>query len=320
MKRLLFYMFSLIMVLMSCQYKAPNLTAKVIEPFTRDSLNYLYKCHYTYNTNFEVSADSLRLECLPIKNDSVTLYKGDRVVVADFSIHPDDSIDRLWVKVAHSEEKQGWLHSHDIVHYFVPTDSISQFIYVFSHTHIPYFIIIMTFFIMIYFIRLVLKRKINLVFFKDIDSLYPLFLCFLMAFSATIYETMQMFVPNTWEHYYFNPTLSPFQTPFIVSIFLLSLWLFIIVSIAVLDDIFRLLSIFSAFFYLLGLLASCVFCYFFFILATSIYIGYLFLVIFFILFCKRAYTGQRVYRFRCGKCGQKLKEKGVCPYCGALNK
>lgn len=35
-----------------------------------------------------------------------------------------------------------------------------------------------------------------------------------MAFSATVYETMQVFVPDTWEHFYFNPTLSPFKVPF----------------------------------------------------------------------------------------------------------
>ena len=63
-----------------------------------------------------------------------------------------------------------------------------------------------------------------------------------MAFSATIYESMQVFVPETWEHFYFNPTLSPFKVPFILSVFLLSIWLFLIVALAVLDDLFRQLT------------------------------------------------------------------------------
>lgn len=78
-----------------------------------------------------------------------------------------------------------------------------------------------------------------MVYFNDIDSVYPLFLCLLMAFSATVYETMQVFVPDTWEHFLLQSTLSPFKVPFILSVFLTGIWLFIIVTLAVLDDLFR---------------------------------------------------------------------------------
>ena len=66
------------------------------------------KYHYTWNTNLEVLDDSVRLEYLPLKDAYVNLYKGDRVVVAEFSVHPQDSVDSIWVKVAHSQEVQGW--------------------------------------------------------------------------------------------------------------------------------------------------------------------------------------------------------------------
>jgi hypothetical protein len=319
MKKMIACLLGFMLVIIGCQYPAPNLKVKGMSQFSKDSLSYLYKYHYTWNTNFEVSADSFRLACLPIKGDSVTLHKGDRVVVADFAVHSTDSIDTLWVKVAHSEETQGWMRSRDVVSNFVPTDSVSQFIHFFSNTHVVYFVVILSLFIGAYLIRLILRKKINLIFFQDIDSLYPIFLCFLMAFSATLYETMQLFTPNTWQHFYFNPSLSPFHVPAILSIFLLGLLLFLIITVAVLDDIFRLLSPLSAFFYLLGLLASCVFCYFFFIIATKFYIGYLFLLIFFLVFCRRAIYGNRTYHYRCGRCGQKLKTKGVCPHCGAIN-
>lgn len=318
MKKLILVFTALLFVCTACHYTPPKLT-KTMSDFSKDSLSYLYKFHYTWNTNFEVSSDSLRLICLPIEGDSVTLHKGDRVVVADFASHPNDSIDTLWVKLAHSQETQGWLRSKDIVNHFVPTDSISQFIYLFSNTHVVYFVVILAIFIGVWIIRLVMRKKISLVFFRDIDSLYPLFLCLLMAFSATLYETMQKFAPDTWQHFYFNPTLSPFHVPAILSIFLLSIWSFIIISVAVLDDTFRQLSAPRAFFYLLGLLASCVFCYFFFILATSIYLGYLFLILLFIIFCKRVASGKHSYYYRCGKCGRKIKEKGTCPHCGAYN-
>lgn len=202
---------------------------------------------------------------------------------------------------------------------FVPTDSISQFIYLFSDTHASYFVIIFALFVGAWVFRLFRRKQLKIVYFNDIDSVYPLLLCLLMAFSATVYETMQVFVPETWEHFYFNPTLSPFKVPFILSVFLLSIWLFIIVLLAVLDDLFRQLTPAAAVFYLLGLASCCIFCYFFFILTTQIYIGYIFLVVFLGLFLKRMCATLVIYRYRCGCCGQKLKEKGPCPSCGAIN-
>ena len=158
-----------------------------------------------------------------------------------------------------------------------------------------------------------------MVYFNDIDSIFPLLLCLLMAFSATVYESMQVFVPDTWQHFYFNPTLSPFKVPFILSVFLMSIWLFIIVFLAVLDDLFRQLSPAAAIFYLLGLASCCIFCYFFFILTTSIYVGYIFLAAFLWIFLKKMKTSLAASRYCCGQCGRKIRAKGVCPHCGAIN-
>ena len=201
---------------------------------------------------------------------------------------------------------------------FVSTDSISQAIHLFSDTHASYFIIIFALFVGVYLFRAFRRKQLQMVYFNDIDSVYPLFLCLLMAFSATIYESMQVFVPETWEHFYFNPTLSPFKVPFILSVFLLSIWLFLIVALAVLDDLFRQLTPAAAIFYLLGLMSCCIFCYFFFILMTHIYIGYLFLAFFMLVFAKKVHRNIG-YKYRCGRCGEKLKQKGVCPHCGAIN-
>ena len=93
----------------------------------------------------------------------------------------------------------------------------------------------------------------------------------------------------------------------------------IVVLLAVLDDLFRQLSPAAAVFYLLGLASCCIFCYFFFILTTSIYVGYLFLTAFVWVFLKRLRISLLASRYRCGRCGQKLREKGVCPHCGAIN-
>lgn len=302
----------------SCHYARPDLSSEEMSQKTRDSLNLLYERHYTWNTNLELVADSVALECLPIKDTYITLHKGDRVVVAEFAVHSADSVDSVWVKLAHTQEEQGWIREVELKRSFVPTDSISQAIHLFSDTHASYFVIIFALFVGVYLFRAFLRKQLQLVYFNDIDSVYPLFLCLLMAFSAMVYESMQVFAPETWEHFYFNPTLSPFKVPFLLSVFLLSIWLFLVVALAVLDDLFRQLTPAAAVFYLLGLMSCCIFCYFFFILTTHIYIGYLFFALFVWVFVRKV-RRNNTYKYRCGYCEEKIREKGVCPHCGAIN-
>lgn len=321
MKGKIFLVLNLLLgiILASCHYPRPNLDDERLGKKTRDSLTYLYERHYTWNTNLEVRVDSVSLACLPVKDSYNILHKGDHVVVAEFAIHSKDTVDSVWVKLAHTQEVQGWIRESEMMHAFVPTDSISQAIYLFSDTHASYFIMIFALFVAFWLLRAFLRKQLRLVYFNDIDSVYPLLLCLLMAFSATVYESMQVFVPDTWQHFYFNPTLSPFKVPFVLSVFLISLWVFLIVLLAVLDDLFRQLSPPAAVFYLLGLASCCIFCYFFFILTTHIYVGYLFLAAFVWLFFKKFQASLAASRYRCGRCGQKIREKGVCPHCGAIN-
>lgn len=307
-----------LLLLSACHYKVPDLESEELSQKTKDSLTYLYERHYTWNTNLEVVDDSIALECLPIKNTFILLNKGDRVVVAEFAVHPTDSVDSIWVKLAHSQDEQGWIREKELINSFAPTDSISQAIHLFSNTHASYFVIIFALFVGVYLFRAFRRKQLQMVYFNDIDSIYPLFLCLLMAFSATTYESMQVFMPDTWEHFYFNPTLSPFKVPLVLSVFLLSIWLFLVVALAVLDDLFRQLTPAAAIFYLLGLMSCCIFCYFFFILMTHIYIGYLFLALFVWLFTKKVCRNNG-YKYRCGHCGEKMKERGVCPHCWAIN-
>lgn len=311
--------FSWLILLSACHYPRPDLDNENLSEKTRDSLACLYERHYTWNTNLEVQADSVNLACLPVKDCYNMLHRGDRVVVAEFAVHPKDTVDSVWVKLAHSQEIQGWLRESEMLGAFVPTDSISQAIYLFSDTHASYFIVIFALFTAAWLFRTFRRKQLKIVYFNDIDSVYPLLLCLLLAFSATVYESIQVFVPDTWQYFYFNPTLSPFKVPFILSAFLMSIWLFIIVLLAVLDDLFRQLSPAAAVFYLLGLASCCIFCYFFFILTVHVYIGYVFFVAFLWIFFKKLRVSLSDSRYRCGKCGQKIKKKGVCPHCGAIN-
>ncbi len=59
-------------------------------------------------------------------------------------------------------------------------------------------------------------------------------------------------------------------------------------------------------------MSSCIFCYFFFILMTHIYIGYLFLAFLCWFFAKKVCRNIG-YKYRCGRCGEKMKQKVYAP-------
>jgi len=286
---------------------------------TIDSLTYLHDYHFTLDANFEVLADSINLACLPLQDCINMVYKGDLVVVAEFatdSLMPRDS---TLVKLAHSQEIQGWVYLKDIRPNFMPVNDISNAIHIFKDTHMVYFLVILALFIIAVIIQAFRKKRLQMIYFHDIGSTYPLFLCLLMAFSATLYETIQMFYPETWEHFYYNPTLSPFDVPFILSIQLICFWLFWVALIAALTEAFRLLNADAALFYILGLASALVLSYFGFIYGTRYYIGYVLLAVFIAFFLYRTVQLMKTTHYRCGKCGHPLREKGRCPHCGAIN-
>ena len=311
--------FFILLLLASCTYPRPGLSDERMSPHTRDSLACLYERHYTWGTNLLVRADSVCLERLPLKGAYEVLRRGDRVVVAEVAVHPADSVDSVWVKLAHTQEEQGWLRECDMMRAFVPDDSISQAIHLFSDTHTPYFLLVLAAFTVVWLVRMARRKQTRQVFLNDIDSLYPLLLCLLMACCATLYESIQIFAPGTWQHFYFNPTLSPLHVPPVLAAFLTGLWLFVVVLLAALDDLFRQLPFTAAIAYLLGLAACCILCYIVFILTTRIYIGYALLALMTAMFLRRTCLSPRHPHYRCGQCGHKLGSRGTCPHCGALN-
>lgn len=318
MKRWIGILLGMLPLLVACHYSAPQTDKWDISQRTRDSLTFFVEHHYTLNTNFEVQADSMKLEQLPVIGEFNQVKQGDRLVVAEFMIQPQDSVDSVWVKVARDQDTQGWVSESELLKQVVPVDSISQCIYWFSDAHSFYFIGVFIFFTLLILLRAFLKEQLRLVYFNDIDSIFPLLLCFLMAFSAMLYGSMQTFVPETWKHFYYNPSLNPFKLPLILAIFVASVWAIIIVALAVLEDLFRQVSLSTAFFYLIGLMSACILCYLFFTITVPFYIGYVFFLIFSVLFVRKISKGAS-YKYRCGKCGAKLHDKGECPQCGAIN-
>lgn len=221
--------------------------------------------------------------------------------------------------MANSQDKQGWITDGELMWNFIPSDSISQFIYFFSNSNLIFLAAAIVFVLVILLVWLGKKKYVPFILFNNIDSVYPLFLCLLVSASAVLYQSVQLFTPLDWLHYYFVPSLSPMGQPTLLASFLLSLWFIFIAILAVVDIVFKQLSSGSALVYLSGLVCVCAFCYLFFLFTTPFYVGYVLYAAFVFYFLYRVFKEIR-FRYRCGNCGQKMKKRGECPRCGVMNK
>ena len=290
-----------------------------------DSISFYTTHHYTQDYNFLVRADSMAIiKQLPAEAlsdrpvDTLMVYRGQHLVVADITTVPADTIDSIWVKVARDQDTFGWIHEHDMLTAVSPDDPISEFIDFFSDAHLLIFLGVVVLVGAVYVIRKLNNRQAKLVHFNDIPSFYPTLLCLLVATAAMLYSSIQLFDPEKWRHFYYHPTLNPYAVPPILGFFLVSLWTMLIVAIAVVDDVRRLLPFADALLYLLGLGAMCAVVYIIFSVFTLYYIGYP-LYVAYVVFALWCYFRRPRPRFQCGRCGALLYDKGTCPHCGALN-
>lgn len=311
----------------SCYHDKSNIGKAGVEHSTAtvDSASFSKKHHYARNYNFIVKSKTLpiikqqpeeRVNNLP--TDTIQLRRHDHIVVVDIRLIGNDKIDSVWVQVARDQHTFGWIHESSLLPNVVPDDPISQFISTFSDTHILIFLIVISIISISYLLHKIMKKGSKIVHFNDIDSFYPALLAIIVATSATFYSCMQLFTPDTWRNFYFHPSLNPFSMPPILSVFICSVWAMVIVAIAAVDDIFHKLPFGQASLYLGGLVAICAANYIIFSITTLYYIGFPLLAVY-IVSAVYLYLTHNANDYRCGKCGAKLKSKGICPHCGAIN-
>ena len=316
------------LLLLSACYHRPvrqQVPQAVLTEQQLDSIAFARTHHYTINYNFLVSDDSLMLtrqmpeeavSTLPI--DSFAIGPDQRLVVADIRILPADSVDSVWVQLAQEDGTFGWVHESEMLRSVEPDDPISQFISFFSDEHLLIFLLVFVLIITAYGMYKLLRRKAHIVHFNDIATFYPTLFALVVATSATLYASIQLFAPDAWQEFYFHPSLNPFSQPALLALFLSSVWAILIVGIAVVDDTFRHLNVSDGVLYLLGLAGVCAVNYIVFTLTTMYYIGYLLLVAYVAFALWRYFTHTRS-KYICGNCGLQIKKKGRCPHCGALN-
>lgn len=292
----------------------------VTDTVTSDSLR-----HYGIGYNFIVHDDSLLLiEQQPeehvsqLEIDTIAIDHNKQLAVMDIRMVPQDSIDSVWVQLISEDGTSGWIHESTLLPNVVPTDPISQFIMFFSDIHIMVALIIVGLLSVVYVMRLAKKRNAPIVHFRDIPSFYPTLLCIIVACSATFYASLQMFGADTWQHFYYHPSLNPFILPPILAIFIASVWAMLIVGVATVEDVRHHLRFEDAVIYLANLVGMCGILYIVFSISTLYYIGYL-LLIAYIWFALKKYKPLHTDHYLCGNCGKRLYKKGECPHCGAIN-
>ena len=224
-----------------------------------DSISFSTTHHYSQNYNFVVNASQLPLaDALPdMAFDTLYVVRGERIVVADIETVPTDTIDSVWVKVARDQITQGWIRECELLEGVSPDDPISQFIDLFTNNHLLLFMGLCVVAASLYAMRRLLRHNAYIVHFHDIDSPYPTLLCILIAFSATLYASIQMFGAESWRHFYYHPSLNPFALPWHLGIFIASVWAMIIVSIAAFDEAVRRLPTADALLLLYRLSLAC---------------------------------------------------------------
>ena len=263
-----------------------------------DSISFYTTHHYTQGYNFVVNRDSLVIleqqnEMMPVPDiltseitagdetmpmlslvDSITIRRHEHLVVADIRTVPTDSIDSVWVKVARDQLTFGWVRESALLSSVSPDDPISQFIDFFSDSHL---LIFLAFCVLVggaYGLRRLLRKGAKIVHFNDIPSFYPTLLCILVAASAVLYSSIQLFAPEMWRHFYYHPSLNPYALPWHLALFVVFVWALLIVAIATLDDVRHHLPLGESILYMGGLAAVCAVDYVVFSITTLYYIGY----------------------------------------------
>lgn len=323
----------------SCQYERNDDHWVETNQVRPDSTDFRATHHYWRNFNFMVT-DSLPAHSrapfepqLTFRPDtSINIAPGDVLVVEEIRADTAQRHAPYWVRVtalsmrdtviSRSSITSGWVTESSLLERAVPNTPISKFIRQFSDSRIKIALLGIVLFGLLLLIQRIRRRNIRLVHFADIGSFYPTLFCLCVAATAVIYQTMQVYAPDTWVEFYFHPTLNPFSPtlPLILSIFVAAVWGLLLIAIAVVDDVRQRLNFTDALAYLAGLGAISLLLYLFFTQAVPILLAYPILALYWSITLIRYLRRDRGPQYLCGQCGAPLTQLGPCPHCGATNR
>lgn len=247
-----------------------------LSPQQVDSIVFRLTHHYSNNFNFIVKADSLILTPREgdIIQDTCRVYDGDVIAVAEIKSLPNDTIDSIWVKVAHDQSTMGWLPEKELLKGTRPDDAISQLLDVMSSSRAIWMSALIVLGIVALFLRNNKTKKPQLLKFDEMASPYPILFIMLIAIMASVYASIQNFVPEFWQEFYYHPTLNPLILPPIMAVLVVLMWLVIITFIAVIDEVYHHFYIVPGITYLVELCGLSMLVYLLVSWTTLIYVGY----------------------------------------------
>ena len=261
-------------------------TLMSLSPQQVDSLLFRLTHHYSENFNFLVKADSLTL--IPREGDLISdtckVYKGDVIAVATIKTIPTDSIDSIWVKVASNQTTMGWIPESELLKGATPDDLISELLDALSSSRVIW----MSALIVIGLVAFIIGRKKTvkgkellhlLDFLDEMQSPYPALFLLFVAIMASLYASVQNFVPEFWQEYYFHPTLNPLVLPPIMATLVVVLWLVIITLIAVIDEVYHHFYFMPGIIHLTKIVGAAMMVYIVVSWTTLIYVGYILLAV-----------------------------------------
>ena len=305
-------------------------TVPKLTPQQVDSVVFRLTHHYGPNFNFELKADSMIL--VPREGDLIqdtcVVRNKDLLVVAQIKrIEASDSTmeDTFLIKVAHDQTTMGWVKESELLENAVPDDPISQLIDFMTGSRAIWMSSFLGFGVIAFFFRKMRKQKMSIslsdlkvVDLIEMDSFYPPLLLILVACVAALYASVQNFVPEFWQEYYFHPTMNPLLLPPIMAVLVTLVWLTLIVIVAVVIEVYNNFYSFRGIIYLFEIAGLCMLVYLLISWTILIYLGYLLLPI---LIAYLIYYYFKYIRctMTCGHCGRKIREKGICKHCGAIN-
>ena len=305
-------------------------TVPKLTPHQVDSVVFRLTHHYGPNFNFELKADSMIL--VPREGDLIqdtcVVRSKDLLVVAQIKrIEASDSTmeDTFLIKVAHDQTTMGWVKESELLENAVPDDPISQLIDFMTGSRAIWMSSFLGFGVIAFFFRKMRKQKMSIslselkvVDLIEMDSFYPPLLLILVACVAALYASVQNFVPEFWQEYYFHPTMNPLLLPPIMAVLVTLVWLTLIVIVAVVIEVYNNFYSFRGIIYLFEIAGVCMLVYLLISWTILIYLGYLLLPI---LIAYLIYYYFKYIRctMTCGHCGRKIREKGICKHCGAIN-
>ncbi|MBO7102900.1 MAG: zinc ribbon domain-containing protein [Bacteroidaceae bacterium] len=305
-------------------------TVPKLTPQQVDSVVFRLTHHYGPNFNFELKADSMIL--VPREGDLIqdtcVVRNKDLLVVAQIKrIEASDSTleDTFLIKVAHDQTTMGWVTESELLENAVPDDPISQLIDFMTGSRAIWMSSLLGFGVIAFFFRKMRKQQMTIGFSElkvvdliEMDSFYPPLLLILVACVAALYASVQNFVPEFWQEYYFHPTMNPLLLPPIRAVLVTLVWLTLIVIVAVVIEVYNNFYSFRGIIYLFEIAGLCMLVYLLISWTILIYVGYLLLPI---LIAYLIYYYFKYIRctMTCGHCGRKIREKGICKHCGAIN-